>query len=616
MFLAVLLAPLAIAPHLTTGQARVQVEARFGVELLEPPRAVELEILGRSVPAFEARLPFEPGPVPHLRTVFVGARTGSVLEIRDAVFASHVRVFVQDPITTPDATDIELSTLDVDEADLPLTSDVFSVAGCTTEPVGEPPRWWAPPACAPVARARSDEDGNFVPPLPDVGRIEDNMAIDDAYAEVAAYRAIENFFATLEARGLSSRRCEHFVVVVNDHRKDDDGEVVPNNNASFVDTCDPDVAPQVIMGQGTDADYAWDADILYHELGHSVVQDLTPGGLLRRRYAEWGIASEAGVINEGIADYFAMSVSDDPEVGEYIGRISVASGTPYLRTGENTAVFPDDMIGDWHSDSRVVSAALWATRRRVGPSVDTLVLRTLPTLPPDALVSELAAGLLSEAQVMRGEGQLDDFAIELLHRALDSRGMITASHVIDDPALTTTGKQMRLAAAEDPIVPFAPGPFQLRYHVPQDATEVTLFFATNSGTEEEPARARFLVKHADEPIAFEYTFLEGTQERIEVAGDYDEDLPAESLNGEDFIARLKVEPGEILHVALANDSRQGAAVGNFFVVASEPAKDGDEDEDEPGCGCRSADPRGSWLLISLLVLGLHQPSNRRRHRVR
>lgn len=592
------------------------MQARFGVELREPMRAVELEILGHAVPAFEARLAFEPGPVPHLRTVFVGARTGSVLEVRDAVFASHVRVFAQDPITTPEAVEVELTTLDVDEAGLPLASDAFSVAGCTTEPVGEPPRWWAPPACAPVARARSDEDGNFLPPLPDVGRIADNVATDDAYAEIAAYHAIERFFATLETRGLSSRRCEHFTVVVNDHRKDEDGELVPNDAASFVDTCNPDVAPQVIMGQGTDADYAWDADILYHELGHSVVQDLTPGGLSQRRYAQWGIASEAGVINEGIADYFAMSVSDDPEVGEYVGRISVASGTPYLRTGENTAVFPDDMIGDWHSDSRVVSAALWAMRRRVGSVVDTLVLRTLPALPPNALVSELAGALLSEAQAMRDEGLLDELAVQLLHRALDSRGMITASHVIDDPALATTGKQMRLAAAQDPIVPFAPGPFQLRYRVPEDATEVTLFFATNSGTEDDPARARFLVKHADEPIAFEYTFSEGTQERIEVAGDYDEELVAESLNGEDFIARVKVEPGEVLHVALANDSRQSAAVGNFFVVASEPTM-AEDDEDEPGCGCRAADDRGggAWLLTALLVLGLHQPSNRRRHRV-
>lgn len=322
---------------------------------------------------------------------------------------------------------------------------------------------------------------------------------------------------------------------------------------------------------------------------------------MQRRYAEWGIASEAGVINEGIADYFAMSVSDDPEVGEYVGRISVASGTPYLRTGENTAVFPDDMIGDWHSDSRVVSAALWATRRRVGPVVDTLVLRMLPALPPDALVSDLAVALRSEAEVMRGEGLLDDFAVQLLHRALDSRGMITASHVIDDPALATTGKQMRLAAAQDPIVPFAPGPFQLRYRVPGDATEVTLFFATNSGTEEDPARARFLVKHADEPIAFEYTFSEGTQERIEVAGDYEEELVAESLNGEDFIARLRVEPGEVLHVALANDSRQSAAVGNFFVVASEPMVP-EEDDEDPGCGCRSANERAAWLWLLIAVV--------------
>jgi MYXO-CTERM domain-containing protein len=317
-----------------------------------------------------------------------------------------------------------------------------------------------------------------------------------------------------------------------------------------------------------------------------------PGGLAERRYGPDGIVSEAGAINEGLADYFAMTVSGDPQVAEYIGRFDVASGTPYLRTGETEAVCPDDLVGDWHSDGRLVSSALWALRLRLGLVVDTIVLRTLPRLPPDALLDDFGATALQVAEDLAAEGVLDEEDLTLARRVLATRGLLDCPHVIDDPGLATTGKRLQLVAADENMVPFAPGPLQLRVRVPTDTTEVTLFVTLSAEGADTEAAASFLVKRADEPIVFSFDISES--EVIEASGDHDLEIEAESLNGEDFIARLEVTPGEVLHVALANRSPTAASASNFFVAPSDPSAQ------EGGCGCRSQ-PSAPWLVAALAL---------------
>ncbi|MEX1368503.1 MAG: hypothetical protein AB1Z98_35570 [Nannocystaceae bacterium] len=594
------------------------------------PRLVYLLVLGRPVLAWEVPLPLRLEPVPSLRTVWLSAATGRLLHEVDAAFSSRARVFPSNPATTPDAIEVELGTLDVAQAGLPLASEGIEVFGCGPGPNEAAPPWAANYNCVPEPFARSDEAGDFFVPLPDVGRIADNRAFDDLYAEVAAYRHVETFFAVMQQRGLTERRCERFTVLTNMHAIEDDGSRRPIDGASYIDTCDAELSPNLVLGQGSDADYAWDADVVFHELGHSIVQQLTPAGLTARRYGPLGILSEAGAINEGLADYFAMTVSGDPEVAEYIGRVTVASGAPYLRTGDNTKVCPDDLIADWYADSQPVSAALWAMRSRLGPVVDQLVLRTLPRLPPDAVLDELGVAMLEVAEQLHDEGTLEPEGLAVVERSLRTRGLLGCLHVIDDPGLATTGKRMNLVAADERIGPFAPGPLQLRYRVPADAREVTMFMSLSGG---EPAmRAVSLLLSFDgEPIRFEFELPEDGDEAIAVEGDHELELPAQSLNGQDFIARLAVEPGQVLHVALANRSPFSVTASNVFVTASEPSFDdegsgssvtGDPQADgsEPatGCACRLHDePRGAppWSgLLLLLGLGLlrARPPVRRR----
>ena len=541
-----------------------------------------------------------------LSVTWVDAATGQTLDQMSRVWHARARVFPENPASTPRPRTVELATLDA-EPGHPLRSETIEVYGCADTPAQTVPPWWQPGACYPVARAEADDNGDFFVDLPDIGVPAQAAARDDAYAEVAAYRTVERFFAVLEERGLPSRRCDTFTVAVNHYDLDEDGNARVVEGASYIDTCDPEVAPTLRIGQGEYADWAYDADVLYHELGHSVVLDLAPEPLRERRHAPTGILSEAGAVNEGLADYLAMSVAGDPDVGEYVSTFGLASSAGYLRSGTNTTVCPTNLIGDWHNDGRPLSAALWAMREQLGPVVDAIVFRTLPRVPPDTLLDEFGRALRDVANEMAAEGTLDAAAAGIVERALATRGLLDCDHVIDQVGLVTTGKRMVLVSTDETTVPFSPGPLQLRYRVPEGGEEVTLFFNTDSGTTETPIEASFLVKHADAPITFEYAF----GDVLEVSGDWDEEIEAQSLNGHHFIARLPVEEGEILHVALANRSAAFATIGDFFVTVSDPADV--EAPPEQGCGCH-VDRSPPWLLLLALLAIRRRASGRRRRR--
>jgi uncharacterized protein (TIGR03382 family) len=562
------------------------------------PQLVYLNVHEQAVLAWEVSSPLDLSGRPQRERIWLSASTGKLLARRSLVFDSGAVVYPENPATTPTPISIEFETVDVEVADVPLSSPTIDVLGCLDapeDPNPSPPGWWNEGMCFPHARARSNADGDYFVPLPDVGLIADNEAFDDPYAEVAAYWYVERFFAGMAARGLTSARCEHISVVVNRYTLDDEGERVPAGGANFVDECDPDVSPTLIIGQGRYVDYAYDADIIFHEMGHSIIQHLSPDGLSDRKLTPTGILSEAGALNEGLADYWAMTLSGDPEVGEYIGRYSVDLTTPFVRSGENDKTCPDDLVGQWHNDGLIVSGALWSASQRVGfEVVDSILLETLPRLGPDASLEDFGRAFLAVATEFHEAGVIDVASLELIERSLAGRGLLDCVHVIDDVELATQGKRMAMIPDDDSIEPLAPGPLQLRYEVPAGETEVTVFFTAGFSGEDEPAFS-VLMRTGGEPITFTY---ELANDIIMVGGDWDVEVAAESLNDEDFIARVPVTEGTVLHVALANRSPVSPSISNFFVVAS----NADEDPEPSGCGCTS--PLGGPSMFALALLGL------------
>src|SRR5690606_26244546 len=112
--------------------------------------------------------------------------SGLVLDEWEHVRSSRARVFQPNPASTPKAVEVELGGIDVTEAGHPLVGDRIRSFNCTLEPPGEDEiqPWWAEGKCYAVHRARSDENGDFFVPLPEVILPADNADDDDLYAEL------------------------------------------------------------------------------------------------------------------------------------------------------------------------------------------------------------------------------------------------------------------------------------------------------------------------------------------------------------------------------------------------------------------------------------------------
>ncbi|MFA5139466.1 MAG: hypothetical protein WC728_09565 [Elusimicrobiota bacterium] len=104
--------------------------------------------------------------------------------------------------------------------------------------------------------------------------------------------------------------------------------------------------------------FAFDATVIHHEYVHYVVDNIFP-------IYNFG---QNGAVSEAMADYFAASSLNTAEIGSYVGGI-FGSGEGGLRDLDcHTAppnpckVAPTDWTGEVHSDSLILSQALWDIR--------------------------------------------------------------------------------------------------------------------------------------------------------------------------------------------------------------------------------------------------------------
>jgi hypothetical protein len=650
----------AAAPQLRPAEARIAAEAvpelvaaHRGVPdepaLERPPELVYILVLDRPVLVWEAQLALSWWPEPSRPTVWVSAATGRVLLEIEQVRSSRARIFPQNPSKTPDPVEVELVDIDVSEAGHPLVGSRVQSFNCVDDEPDEVSPWWEEEECYPVQLVRSDADGNFFVPLPDVVRVEENVAVSDLYAELSMYVHAERFIEAMKGKGVLQYRCELASMLANVRSLEPSSayDWSPLNNAYYTDQCNPERGPTMLFGQGSQVDFGYDGDVVYHELGHGMVALLAPEGLSRIRLRHDGTVSDAVGLNEALADYFSVMMTDDPHLAEYVGRFWSGSGGPYIRNAENDKVCPDDTVGQAHNDGEPFMAALWATRKRLDPegkqALDQAVLEALMVLSPDADLEEASARVLEAAERHRERGELSAEELELLHRSLEARGLVDCPRVITDPRRVRDGRTMHLRRVTDGIHPFHPGPMQLRYEVPPGARDMVVTFTLKPSNSGDVVDARVLVKRGDSPIEFEYTLVavddppvdpprdpddvpeDPVQELVLVSGDWDHELPASLVAENDYVLELGgLEPGEVLHVTLVNVARGNAVASAVSVRSStEPplpseGSTGDEsgdggeghggvDEVVPGAGtsgCACAFGGGSgaaWGLVPLLL---------------
>lgn len=624
-------------PQLHPSDARIAAAAVPGLiaahrgladepELERPPELVYILVLDQPVLVWETQLALTMWPEPSRPTVWVSAATGRVLREVEQVRSSRAHVFPQNPSKTPDAIEVDLIDLHVDGPGHPLSGPRVQSFNCVDDETDEVSPWWEEEECYPVQLVRSDADGNFFVPVPDVVRTEENVAVSDLYAELSMYVHAERFIEAMKDKGVLQYRCELASMLANVRSLEPSSlyDWSPLNNAYYTDQCDPEEGPTMLFGQGSEVDFGYDGDVVYHELGHGMVALLAPDGLTEVRLRRDGTLSDATGINEAFADYFSVMITDDPHLAEYVGRFWSGTGGPYIRDAENDKVCPTNTVGQSHNDGEPFMAALWATRKRLEPegklAFDQAVLEALMVLSPDADLEEASARVVEAAERHAARGELSAGELELLERSFEARGLLDCPRVITDPKLVRDGRSMHLRRVTDGIYPFHPGPTQLRYEVPPDAHDMVVTFTLKPSSSSDPVEARVLVKRGDAPIEFEYTLVavddppidppsdpeeipeDPVQEVVLVTGDWDHELEASLVAENDYVLELGgLEPGEVLHVSLVNIAPDNATASAVSVRSStEPPLPA---ETSTGDASGSSDGSGGLPAVDEVVPG-------------
>ena len=106
-------------------------------------------------------------------------------------------------------------------------------------------------------------------------------------------------------------------------------------------------------------DDAEDADVIVHEYGHAIQDDIVPG---------FGSTPEAAAMGEGFSDYWAGTVNEQvwPVSGPRSACLASWDASSYdsaippcLRRLDSTKLYPQSIVGESHDDGEIWSAALW-----------------------------------------------------------------------------------------------------------------------------------------------------------------------------------------------------------------------------------------------------------------
>ncbi len=109
-------------------------------------------------------------------------------------------------------------------------------------------------------------------------------------------------------------------------------------------------------GGGSFYSFSMFCDVIYHEYHHGVSQFQYIG-------SDFPYSGETGAMNEAWSDYFACSMTNDPNMGE--GGL-FRDGSAYMRLLTNVFMYPRDIINEVHYDGMIISGAMWDLRASMG----------------------------------------------------------------------------------------------------------------------------------------------------------------------------------------------------------------------------------------------------------
>ncbi len=369
-----------------------------------------------------------PAPGVHVIATFVDAHTGAVAFMADLVRDVQANVYPENPVV-----DGETSIVDLPNVNGDAVVDAGADAGVVTGLVPEGAYARAATCTSMDAygmcqawetQSLSNENG-FLDIVPN---LEDPTASTDPFAEISAYFYIDQQNTWFRSRfGYAGQYADM-------ENTGDDADWLwamvnlDYNNAAYVGGYGSS-GDSIIVGQGSNGvdtiDYSYDGDVLYHEFTHSVSSKQFNVGY--GTLDSYGVDSTAGGVEEGNADYFAVSHHGNSQLGEY------SLGTVSGRDADNDDSCPASLVGESHYDSGMISGAMWEVRTAIGADkTDHLDYEAMSSNDVENF-ADFAAAMISTAQDMAAASEFGFTTADAdtVAGVMESRGLVACERVVD-----------------------------------------------------------------------------------------------------------------------------------------------------------------------------------------
>jgi hypothetical protein len=182
---------------------------------------------------------------------------------------------------------------------------------------------------------------------------------------------------------------------VNNESQDFSVDTVPDDNSWYDPSTD-----MITTGEGG-VDDAEDAEVIWHEYGHAIQDDVVP---------DFGETEEAGAIGEGFGDYWAVTMSVPVSKGFNLPCVmdwdatSYTTDEPHCLRRTDTGKTTDDIDGEVHDDGEIWSNALWDIHQALGRAkANKLILEATFFYDPDTSFAAAAQDTVQAARLLYGK---------------------------------------------------------------------------------------------------------------------------------------------------------------------------------------------------------------------
>jgi len=388
-------------------------------------------VAGRLRKVWTVPLHHAPGVRFTLPVVRLDAVSGEVLSIEEGAepVDATANIYAANPVTSPKA-----ETVDFELPGPALADERLELRQCrdlqevVSYEIGG--TWWDYHVCTEVPALEAKDGDHRYEPVPypaDPARDEDDFAPPHLHWHVS--RGLDWF---TDHGWVPRDDWDPYLEVVANQRDTDELTVqtagdpaealYPYDNAyftgGFYDYYDNWYGPRLVFGQGAEIDYAYDADVVYHELGHFIVR--SRGGPKNSGANGYGLRVEGGALNEGLADYFSSAILGEGVLAEYAG----GTEREYIRTLEGDATCATHIFGQVHYDSQPFAQGLWAFRQSLTPddarALDEIVIDSLTAIGERTSFDTAYDVLTAAVDDRLGTAAGDDLRAEWDQRGVDA----------------------------------------------------------------------------------------------------------------------------------------------------------------------------------------------------